>query len=86
MALPEGLALPVALNMPVAVNQTIPVVMDVPVQIPLQETELGGPFNTLRGLFEPLDRLIKGLPASNDELRDRITQNEPQTTQETADR
>jgi hypothetical protein len=74
LELPARLELPVALDLAVDVDQTIPVVMDVPVQIPLQETDLGGPFNTLRGLFEPLDKLIKGLPANNDELFGRVTQ------------
>lgn len=66
-------------------NQTIPVVMDVPVQIPLQDTDLGGAFNTLRGLFEPLDQLIKSLPSSNDELFTRVTQSsQPVPSQDTA--
>lgn len=87
LELPAGLELPVALDLAVDVDQTIPVVMDVPVQIPLQATELGGPFNTLRGLFEPLDRLIKGLPATNEELFGRVTQsNRPATAQDTAAR
>lgn len=84
LALPAGTELPVALNLPVDVDQTIPVVMDVPVQIPLQETDLGEPFNVLRGLFEPLDRLIKGLPSSNDELFGRVTESSPPTEQDTA--
>lgn len=84
LALPEGLSLPVELDLDVPVDQEIDVALSVDVQIPMQETELGGPFNTLRGLFEPLDRLIKGLPSSNDELFGRITQSSPPTPQDTA--
>ncbi len=87
LALPEGLTLPVQLSLEVPVDQEIDVSLAVDVQIPLQETELGGPFNTLRGLFEPLDQLIKGLPASNEELFGRVTQNgQPGLTQDTAAR
>ena len=82
--LPTGLPLPVQLDLNVPVDQTIPVVMQVPVEIPLQDTDLGGPFNTLRGLFEPLDRLIKGLPSSNDELFNRLTQTGPPSPTDTA--
>ena len=77
LELPAGLPLPVYLDLEVDVDQTIPVKMDVPVQIPLQDTDLGEPFNVLRGLFSPLDRLIKGLPSSNDELFGRVTQSDP---------
>ncbi|MBK8904142.1 MAG: hypothetical protein IPM53_23385 [Anaerolineaceae bacterium] len=87
LALPEGLTLPVQLNLEVPVDQEIDVALAVDVQIPLQETELGGPFNTLRGLFEPLDQLIKGLPSSNEELLGRVTQSGKQDlTQDTAAR
>lgn len=86
LALPEGLTLPVQLDLDVPVDETIPVVMQVPVEIPLQDTDLGGPFNTLRGLFEPLDRLIKGLPSSNDELFNRVTQSNPDVPPESAER
>ena len=84
LALPEGLTLPVQLNLDVPVDQEIDVALSVDVDIPLQETELGGPFNTLRGLFEPLDRLIKGLPSSNEELKNRVTQSEPTLPMDTA--
>ena len=84
LALPEGLTLPVQLNLDVPVDQEIDVALSVDVDIPLQETELGGPFNTLRGLFEPLDRLIKGLPSSNEELKNRVTQSEPALPMDTA--
>lgn len=70
--LPAGQVLPIQLDLLVPVKQTIPVQLDVAVDIPLNETELGGPFDNLRSLFEPLDALITGLPNSNDELFDRI--------------
>ena len=86
LALPEGLTLPVQLSLDVPVDQEIDVALAVDVQIPLQETELGGPFNTLQGLFAPLDKLIKGLPSSNEELFDRILQSNTIPTQDTAAR
>ena len=70
--LPAGLQLPVQLNLEVPVDQQIPVELAVDVQIPLSETELGGPFQRLRGLFEPLDQTLQRLPASNEELMDRV--------------
>ncbi len=70
--LPQGLVLPVELALEVPVDQQIPVALDVVVEIPLQETELGAPFNTLRSLFEPLNNLLIKLPSSNDELIDRV--------------
>ncbi|MCP4423430.1 MAG: hypothetical protein GY803_02960 [Chloroflexi bacterium] len=72
LELPEELTLPVQLELEVPVDQTIPVALSVDVEIPLRETELGGPFNRLRSLFEPLAGLLGGLPSSNDELFDRI--------------
>ena len=73
LQLPEGLILPIRLDFGVPVSNTIPVQLDVGVDIPLEETELGEPFHTLQTLFVPLDRLLQGLPASNQELFDRIT-------------
>jgi len=86
LSLPEGLPLPVRLSLEVPVNEEIDIVLPVDVEIPLQDTELGGPFNTLRALFEPLDRLIKGLPSSNEELFNRVTQSEPPVPPESAER
>ena len=82
--LPAGLTLPVALNLNVPVEQQVPVNLAVAVQIPLSETELGGPFNELRALFEPLDRLLDRLPASNEELLDRVTQREMEVDESAA--
>ncbi len=70
--LPQGLELPVFLSLEVPVEQTIPVNLVVGVDIPLSETELGKPFNTLVGLFTPLDQAIDSLPGSNEELINRL--------------
>ncbi|MDT8306498.1 MAG: hypothetical protein RRC07_11220 [Anaerolineae bacterium] len=77
LQLPAGMELPVNLAMTVPVSDTIPVQMHVAVDIPLQETDLGPPFNTLQQLFNPLDTMLERLPANNRELMDRITQREP---------
>lgn len=73
LQLPPGTTLPVSLDMQVPVSTTIPVQLDVGVDIPLQETELATPFNTLRDLFEPLDGFIGGLPQTNDDLYERLS-------------
>lgn len=70
--LPKGLILPVELSLEVPVEQTIPISLDVQVEIPLDETELGSPFGTLQSLFQPLDKLLNGLPSSNEELFQRV--------------
>lgn len=84
LSLPEGLELPVYLSLDVPVDQTIPVQLAVEVDIPLSETELGGPFNKLRALFEPLAKLLGGLPASNQELFDRIVGQTPDVVEPVA--
>lgn len=70
--LPANLPLPVQLSLEVPVDQQIPVSLAVEVNIPLQETELGQPFNQLQGLFAPLNRLLTSLPSNNEELRQRL--------------
>jgi hypothetical protein len=72
LELPAGLDLPVALNLEVPVEQMVPVNLAVDVNIPMNETELGRPFNTLQALFGPLDRLLSGLPGSNEDLFTRV--------------
>ena len=84
LSLPEGLELPVYLALDVPVDQTIPVALSVDVDIPLSETELGGPFNKLRSLFEPLAKLLGGLPGSNQELFDRIVGRTPDVVEPVA--
>ena len=72
LVLPEGLVLPVQLDLDVPVDQEIDVALGVDVEIPLSETELGKPFNSLQSLFGPLDNLIDGLPDDTNELYDRL--------------
>lgn len=84
LSLPKGLELPVQLSLDVPVDQTIPVALAVDVNIPLSETELGGPFNKLRSLFAPLDKLLGGLPDSNQELFDRLRGRTPETNEPVA--
>ena len=72
MTLPAGLELPVHLSLEVPVDQTIPVQLAVDVQIPLDETELGKPFNDLQAIFGPLDETLGGLPKSNKDLFTRL--------------
>ena len=72
LQLPSGTTLPVSLDMSVPVSTTIPVHLDVGVDIPMQETELAAPFNTLRALFGPLDQFLGGLPQSNEDVYERL--------------
>ncbi len=72
LVLPAGTDLPVRLSLNVPVDQQVPVNLAVDVDIPLDQTELGVPFQNLQELFIPLDRLVDSLPASNGELFDRI--------------
>lgn len=72
LTLPAGLELPVQLSLEVPVDQTIPVQLAVDVQIPLDETELGKPFNDLQAIFGPLDETLGGLPTSNEDLFNRL--------------
>ena len=83
LALPQGLTLPVELDLEVPVEQTIPVELGVEVDNPLDQTELGGPFQRLVSLFTPLDNLLNDLPEDTDELRDRLV-GSPAEPEETA--
>ena len=71
--LPTGMALPVELNVDVPIDEQIPISLPVKVVIPLNETELGDPFNQLKDLFGPIDVLLRDLPSSNGELTERVT-------------
>jgi hypothetical protein len=68
--LPKGLQLPVALNLNVPVDSTlpidikVPINLNVPVNIPLNQTQLHGPFDKLKTLFDPFDKLMTNLPGS----------------------
>jgi hypothetical protein len=50
--------------------------MEVEVEIPLNETELGQPFGQLQTLFAPLDRLLSGMPDSNEQFFERLNQSD----------
>lgn len=84
LSLPQGLALPVQLGLDVPVDQTVPVSLAVDVEIPLNETELGVPFERLEGIFSPLDALLRGLPNDSQDLRARLLQPAPRTVPDTA--
>jgi hypothetical protein len=79
LQLPAGTQLPIDLALSVPVSNTIPVDLSVAVDIPLEETDLGQPFGTLQQLFSPLDAMLKQLPATNDELINRVTQRDDDT-------
>lgn len=72
LQLPAGLRLPTQINLTVPVSTSIPINMDVPVLIPLHETELGRPFAHLQALFTPLEHFLGSMPASNDDLMERL--------------
>jgi hypothetical protein len=54
VTLPAGTALPIALNLAIPVQSTIPISLQVPVNIPLDQTELHGPFTGLQTTLRPL--------------------------------
>lgn len=87
LALPAGLALPVELNVDVPIDEIIPITLPVDVIIPLNETELGAPFNQLKDLFGPIDVMLRDLPSSNEDLIERVTTavtgSEPEEAEET---
>lgn len=70
--LPAGTDLPVQFDITVPVSQTIPVNLAVTVDIPLDETELGEPFNNLQAIFDPLNDFLTNMPSTNGELYDRL--------------
>jgi len=72
LSLPAGLALPVELDVDVPIDEEIPISLPVKVVIPLNETELGDPFNQLKDLFGPIDVLLRDLPSSNEDLTERV--------------
>lgn len=73
LELPAGTQLPVQLDIVVPVSQTVPVSLAVAVDIPIEETEMNQPFNDLQAIFTPLHRFLNNLPATNEELLDRIS-------------
>lgn len=70
--LPAGTDLPVQFDITVPVSQTVPVNLAVTVDIPLDETELGEPFNNLQAIFDPLNDFLANMPSTNGELYDRL--------------
>ncbi len=86
LVLPKDLELPVQLSLPIEVDQPITIVsLDVTAEIPLDKTDLGVPFKTLKDTFNPLNDLLTNLPSSNQELFDRIlADGEEATEAETA--
>ena len=64
LQLPQGLQLPVKLDVPVPVRERLDVSLDVRAVIPLSETQLADPINTLGLLFEPLAIALHNLPSN----------------------
>lgn len=62
LTLPEGLILPIALNLTVPVDEEIDIALDVRAVIPIAETQLSDPIETLGLLFEPLAIGLHNLP------------------------
>jgi hypothetical protein len=58
VTLPVGTSLPIALNLNIPVQSTIPVSLQVPVSIPMNQTELHGPFAGLQSTLRPLYCLL----------------------------
>ena len=54
VTLPAGTTLPIALNLNIPVQSTIPINLQVPVTIPMNQTELHGPFTGLQTSLQPL--------------------------------
>lgn len=72
LTLPQGLQLPVNLDLTVPVDQTVPVALDVRAVIPLSETQLADPIDTLRLLFEPLAIGLHNLPSDFNQAGDMV--------------
>lgn len=72
LTLPQGLQLPVNLDLTVPVDQTVPVALDVRAVIPLSETQLADPIDTLRLLFEPLAVGLHNLPSDFNQAGDMV--------------
>jgi len=63
ISLPAGTSLPVSLNLEVGLQTDIPVSLDVRAVIPVAETQLTDPIQTLQLLFEPLALGLHNLPS-----------------------
>lgn len=67
ISLPAGTSLPVSLNLEVGLQTNIPVELDVRAVIPVAETQLTDPIQTLQLLFEPLAIGLHNLPSDFNE-------------------
>jgi len=67
ITLPAGTSLPVSLDLEVGLETDIPVALDVRAVIPIEETQLTDPINTLKLLFEPLAIGLHNLPSDFNE-------------------
>ncbi len=65
LVVPVSQTVPVVLDVPV--NLDVPVHLDVPVNIPLNQTELHGPFTGLQSVVEPYNLALSKLPNSWEE-------------------
>ncbi|MGB1288599.1 MAG: hypothetical protein ACPG7F_18845, partial [Aggregatilineales bacterium] len=74
LSLPAGLELPVTLDVPVPVREYMDVELDVRAVIPLSETQLADPIQTLGLLFEPLALGLHNLPSDFDEAGNAVAQ------------
>jgi hypothetical protein len=63
ITLPAGTSLPVSLDLEVGLQTDIPVSLDVRAVIPIDETQLTDPIQTLQLLFEPLALGLHNLPS-----------------------
>ena len=67
ITLPAGTSLPVSLDLEVGLQTDIPVALDVRAVIPIAETQLTDPIQTLQLLFEPLAVGLHNLPSDFNE-------------------
>lgn len=80
ITLPAGTSLPVSLNLEVGLQTDIPVALDVRAVIPISETQLTDPIQTLQLLFEPLAIGLHNLPSDFNEaggMIQRVLNGEP---------
>jgi hypothetical protein len=73
LTLPAGLELPVSLDLNVPVDEELDVALDVRAVIPLSETQLADPIDTLGLLFEPLAIGLHNLPKDFSQAGDLVS-------------
>ena len=74
LTLPRGLELPVTLDLMVPVDEPLDIALDVRAVIPLSQTQLHDPIDTLGLLFEPLSIGLHNLPDNYGEVPDFLSQ------------